>query len=390
MSNPTQTLQALAQEGLAAYQRGDMALARANFTKVAESGRADASIWLTLIDIYNPETERDLRRTAIERALKLDPRNPHGLIAKADDFARDGDLRSAAAFYSAVVQVTPPDALPGTAAVAARAKGMVEAYSQQFERHLRDAVSKVVAKPSARFAQSVDLIAGTKRRYMQDPRFYYFPELPQIQFYNRADFPFLDKVEAAFPDIRTELMNVLKEEHAFTPYVTGASKRPITGDMQGMLNNTAWSAFFLWKEGQPVPENAARCPKTMAALADAPLTNIKGRAPGILFSLLKPHTRIPPHNGFINTRLICHLPLVVPPNCGLRVGNDSRAPVEGKPWLFDDTIEHEAWNDSDETRVILLFDIWRPELTEDERKGVSAMFEAIDADSGANRTAWDQ
>ena len=98
----------------------------------------------------------------------------------------------------------------------------------------------------------------------------------------------------------------------------------------------------------------------------------------MLFSLLRPGARIPPHNGFVNTRLICHLPLIVPESCGLRVGNDTRALVEGKAWLFDDTIEHEAWNGSDRTRVILLFEIWRPEFTEEERRLVSAMFQAID------------
>jgi aspartyl/asparaginyl beta-hydroxylase (cupin superfamily) len=155
-----------------------------------------------------------------------------------------------------------------------------------------------------------------------------------------------------------------------------------------MLNNPAWSAFYLWKDGEIVAEHAARCPKTMRALAGAPLTRVKGRSPAVLFSLLRPGTHIPPHNGFVNTRLICHLPLIVPERCRLRVGNETRSPVEGKAWLFDDTIEHEAWNDSAETRVILLFEIWRPELSAEERKLVSAMFEAIDQHSGQT-TAWE-
>ena len=143
----------------------------------------------------------------------------------------------------------------------------------------------------------------------------------------------------------------------------------------GMKENPDWSAFYLWRDGEIVPENAARCPKTMAALADFPLVHIQNRSPSVLFSLLRPRSRIPPHTGIVNTRLICHLPLLVPPDCGLRVGNDARRPVEGKAWLFDDTIEHEAWNDSDHPRVILLFETWRPELTAKERRLVTAMFE---------------
>ena len=114
-----------------------------------------------------------------------------------------------------------------------------------------------------------------------------------------------------------------------------------------MLNNPAWSAFYLWKNGEVVPENAARCPRTMQALQDVPLARVPNRSPSILFSLLQPGAHIPPHNGLVNTRLICHLPLLVPGQCTFRVGNEMRDWQKGNAWLFDDTIEHEAWNRSD-------------------------------------------
>ena len=79
----------------------------------------------------------------------------------------------------------------------------------------------------------------------------------------------------------------------------------------------------------------------------------------------------------LNTRLIVHLPLIVPEKCRLRVGNSVRDVVEGKLMVFDDSIEHEAFNDSDEMRVILLFEIWRPELSDGERHGLTTLFESI-------------
>jgi aspartyl/asparaginyl beta-hydroxylase (cupin superfamily) len=173
----------------------------------------------------------------------------------------------------------------------------------------------------------------------------------------------------------------MREPEAFTPYVTGHANRP-RSDQMGLLNNPAWSAFYLWKNGDVVPENAARCPKTLHALRNAPLAQVRYRSPSILFSLLKPGAHIPPHNGLINTRLVCHLPVIVPGRCRFRVGNEERDWTEGKAWAFDDTIEHEAWNRSDRTRVILLFDVWRPELSDEERSLVIALFEAIDAHSG--------
>ena len=74
-------------------------------------------------------------------------------------------------------------------------------------------------------------------------------------------------------------------------------------EQAGMLNNPAWSAFYLWKNGEVVAENAARCPRTMQALQDVPLARVPNRSPSILFSLLQPGAHIPPHNGLVNTRL---------------------------------------------------------------------------------------
>ena len=93
-----------------------------------------------------------------------------------------------------------------------------------------------------------------------------------------------------------------------------------------------------------------------------------------MFSLLRPGARITPHTGVHNARLICHLPLIVPPGCGFRVGNEIREWEEGKLIIFDDTIEHEAWNEGTADRVVLIFDVWRPELSDQERREVAALF----------------
>jgi aspartate beta-hydroxylase len=102
---------------------------------------------------------------------------------------------------------------------------------------------------------------------------------------------------------------------------------------------------------------------------------------------LRPGARIPPHTGYVNTRLICHLPLIVPDGCAIRVGNETRAWQEGRALVFDDTVEHEAWNRSDRLRVVLLFDIWRPELTLEERELVTRLLQAVDAYGAAG--VWD-
>jgi aspartyl/asparaginyl beta-hydroxylase (cupin superfamily) len=140
------------------------------------------------------------------------------------------------------------------------------------------------------------------------------------------------------------------------------------------LGRADWSVLPLCENGWLMPSIIERCPRTWEAVLQTPLPRISGWGPTVLFSLLKAGARIAPHNGMFNTRLICHLPLIVPPGCRFRVGNEVREWEVGKLLIFDDTIEHEAWNGSGEDRLILIFDIWRPELSEQERLELTTLF----------------
>jgi aspartate beta-hydroxylase len=333
-----------------------------------------------------PDLSAASTEAEIDAALAVNPQDLCALILRGDRFAAAGDDRAACSFYTMVVKLAssrrvPPELIGDLNRVNSRRL----AYAVEREALLRERFP-ADAEGLDRFSQSLDLLFGRSQLYLQEPRFYYFPGLPQIQFFDRAQFPWLDKLEAATADIRAELIEVLREDGAFTPYVEADPTRPAT-DTQGMMGNPDWSAFYLWRDGAPDPVGAARCPRTLKALEGAPLAMTPGRTPSVLFSLLKPGAHIPAHHGFINTRLICHLPVITPPGCRLRVGSETREWVDGKAWVFDDTIEHEAWNTSDQTRVVLLFDIWRPELSEMERESVSALFQTIDA-YGAGGGSW--
>jgi aspartyl/asparaginyl beta-hydroxylase (cupin superfamily) len=384
-------VRALAQAAATALRQGRHADARRLFEQVVASGRADASVRLGLAYACFGTGDAPAGLAATDLVLAQEPGNLRALLLKADHLLRSGDSRGAVSHYQAVVATAaaqgplPPD----LAREVARAQSMCQRHVTHFEAALRQRLAPLGLDDSSaeRFAQSLDILFGRRRIYVQEPRNYYFPGLPQVQFYPRADFPWLDAVEAATGEIRAELEAVLREEGAFSPYVKSVPGRPPQpGNV--MLDNPDWSAFYLWKDGAVVPGNAARCPRTLAALEGAPLCRLPDRSPSILFSMLRPHTRIPPHNGLVNTRLIVHLPLIVPPGCGFRVGNETREWVEGKAWVFDDSIDHEAWNDSDRTRVILLFEVWRPELSERERAMVQALFAAIDEHAG-QKPVWE-
>jgi len=375
--------ESLVRAGAAALQAGRAAEARQNFDMLVAAGQVNAQIWLLLAYACRQLGDAAGAASAADEVLKRDNRNLRALLIKGDGLKAEGDDRAASSFYDTAIRLAAQAGeLPADLATEIETAKRVShelsgRYREQLESHLSAAGFGADAR-SPRFQESIDILTEEKKVYFQQPSAYFFPRLPQIQFYEPADFPWAAAVEAAAGDMLAELQAALADAAPFKPYLQAHEDRP-RYDFHGLLDNPAWSTLYLWENGGPVDANIARFPKTFAALQETPLTRITTRAPSILFSLLKAGARIAAHNGMINTRLICHLPLIVPPKCGFRCGNEVREWEVGKLLIFDDTIEHEAWNDSDEDRVVLIFDVWRPELSLDERAAVTAIFEAIDS-----------
>ena len=210
-----------------------------------------------------------------------------------------------------------------------------------------------------------------------------YPYLPPVQFFDPALFPWFDRLAAATPVIRAELQTLLAAGgDGFAPYVAYPKGAPV--NQWATLNHSdAWSAQFLIQHGVTNSVVRQNCPQTAALLDTLPLFNLPGRGPVAFFSLLKPRTHIPPHTGATNIRTIVHLPLIVPENCQFRVGNDTLPWVEGEPFAFDDTIEHEAINGSDTLRAVLIVDCWNPYLTGLERELLGHYVAALDAQGQA-------
>ncbi|MEP7131247.1 MAG: aspartyl/asparaginyl beta-hydroxylase domain-containing protein [Sphingomicrobium sp.] len=303
------------------------------------------------------------------------------LLDRGDAFA-GSDARAAMAFYQAAIQSagTAPYADPQTVARLRSAQEFIQCRASAFQKSLGRALADFKPEDPAaamRLAHSLEMLKGEREIYPQQPSVFYYPYLAQRQYFERAEFGWAEELEAATSAIRDELVALVNDGADFRPYVEDDAARP-KRDFHGLNNNPQWSALYLWKDGKLVDEIARGCPRTIASLGKVPMSNIGARTPAVLFSKLEPGAHIPPHHGMLNCRLICHLPLIVPAGCWLRVGNETREWEEGKLLIFDDSIEHEAKNPSGEIRIILLFDIWRPELSETERRGVSAIFDAID------------
>lgn len=318
---------------------------------------------------------------AVDAALADDSRNLLALIIKGDcrGAARDG--RAASAFFQTALEAAA--ALPAIPEGLRPALDHARAQSDRFARDYEDALRARLRdagfdRPEVlpRLAEAVDIATGKRGIYLQQPESFYFPGLPQIQFYNPGQFEWAERIEGETEAIRTELAALVTGAEPFRPYVEAdPSRPPKVGNP--MLGDPRWGACYLWQAGEPVPGVADKCPRTIAALDLAPIPRIAGRSPMALFSRLQPGMHIPPHHGFLNTRLICHLPLIVPAGCSLRVGNETRAWEEGRMLIFDDSIEHEAWNRGAEDRIVLLFEVWRPEIIDEERAALTVLFETI-------------
>ncbi|MGH8472455.1 MAG: aspartyl/asparaginyl beta-hydroxylase domain-containing protein, partial [Gammaproteobacteria bacterium] len=315
---------------------------------------------------------------AIDRVLEREPRSIRALVQKGDFRVEAGDDRGAAAFYRAALKVAaatvplPFELKP----YIERAQERMLSASQSFEQHLERSLTASGFSPAERpprFQDSIDILTGRRQvqLQLQRPGGYLYPDLPQRRYYERSEFAWASTVEQAAGAIRDELSSWLTSgPDLFSPYMVNDPTRP-KHEAHGLVDNPAWSTLYLWQNGRPVDEHEAHCPKTFEAIIRLDVPHITTRAPAILFSRLSPGARIPPHTGMLNTRLICHLPLIVPPDCGFKVGGEIRRWKEGELLIFDDTVEHEAWNSGARDRIILIFDIWRPELTEPERRAVT-------------------
>lgn len=359
----------LAESAMATLRRGDAPAALATLRTMTDPPA------MLLAQACNRSGDLDGEAAALRRMLDADMRSLPALIAMGQNAVRRGDERGSINWFrAALAQAAATGAPPQLQPLLQQAQASVAQSSQRFEDHLTAAIRDLPSLP--RIAHATDLLLGKRDLYLQQPSMFYFPGLPQRAFYERAEFDWVAPMEAMTDAIVAELAAVRAQEADFAPYVQTAADRPAPNNP--LRDDDSWGALYFWQGGAPVEDNARRCPSVMAALALAPMPAIAGRSPMALWSLLKPGTHIQPHHGLLNTRLICHLPLLVPGDCALRVGAETRAWRKGEMLLFDDSIEHEAWNRSGDTRVVLLFEVWRPEIDAEEREALTRLFQAID------------
>ncbi len=353
--------------GQRAFKRGEMQEARAAFRRIVDADGTVPQQWIQLAIACRTLNDDQAADMAIEKALAIDPQELVALILRANSLERKGRMHEAGMAYGAVAAVAPPmhQLRPELRPAVAEAKAYVDKYNrdkgQFLDRYLDQHCQAFAGADLRRFRTSVDIWWAARSASIRSRSCTIF------RIWRRSSSSIAQNFPGSRPSKRRPTTSETNSSTCSVPRRGSRPTSPIrlasrVNQFAELNNSPRWSAFHLFKSGRRVDANAVRCPETMAVLDQVPQPDQPGRTPASMFSLLKPRTTIPAHVGVSNTRLVTHLALIVPENCYFRVGNDTRQWVSGKAWVFDDTIEHEARNESDKLRVVLIFDVWHPHL----------------------------
>ena len=187
-------------------------------------------------------------------------------------------------------------------------------------------------------------------------------ELESHPWWDRSRFEWVPRLEAATPDILQEAL-ALRGNAQFRP------------QHDGITENGNWNVFYLYNYGDRIAENCQRCPITTRIVESIPRALEAGR---IYFSVMTEGTIVKAHFGPVNTRIRCHLGLKVPEDCAIRVAGEARRWEEGQCLVFDDSYEHDVWNRGPGSRLVLILDVWHPDLRQDEIDAMRLLANRLD------------
>jgi aspartyl/asparaginyl beta-hydroxylase (cupin superfamily) len=342
---------------------------------VARDGDASVDLMRRLASLRRVKGDLDGALAAIEAVLAASPLDFLGLLFRASLLEQRGDIGAGEAFGRALAQLPPQDPPASLRPAIEHARSVYAAHQARLERHLETAAAVGTKGLDPAERRKVDRfitnISRRTRMWHSEATHFHFPQLREQEYHDREDFPWLEQWEAAIDDITEEFHVAAKAESAQrVPYLDYGEHEPLA-QWAPLNRKLEWTAIHLIKQGRVIEANASLCPRTMALLEQFPQPHIPGCGANAMFSLLAPRTSIPPHVGVANFRLVAHLPLIVPDDCWFRVGAETREWKRGEAFVFDDSIEHEAANGSDELRVVMIIDCWHPDLTPAEREAIA-------------------
>ena len=375
-----------------AAQREDWARARSHYQLALRSEPNDTETQLELAQVLCRLDQPDAAAALLRQAVLLRPDQPLAWLLLGDVLDLMGhSLAATKAHYQAITRahklgqwldfstVHPTLVEHVTRIMASVTAGRRAHLLQSFEATRTEFGARSVDRVERALWGYLGEIDATPPDPRQRPKFLYVPGLPDQPYHDPMLQPWASALAAHWEDLRTEALDLLGEHANFESFLGLKAGEANADYVAGSGPNPAWDAFFFYRHGKRFDANHARCPNTSALLESITLCRVKNQAPEVCFSVIRPGSRIMPHYGVTNSRLVMHLPLVVPADCALNIidGGEHRW-REGELMMFDDTFRHEAWNHSGQSRVILLMDCWNPHLSAAEQQAIRQLVEAID------------
>jgi tetratricopeptide (TPR) repeat protein len=369
----------------AAQASSDWSEAARLASEIVEHWPDIASAWLNLALLNERCGRIDEALAAHAEMLRRQPDAPLNVLRAAQSLASAGHTALAESAASAAFRMAPVlleayrvDEQPAHVRELSRRGNEIlrDHHWQQLSDRL-DSLRDELDRDVPRMREFIDGLLGRKPidypHPLQRPSHLYVPGLTAKPWWEREELPCVYEVEAAFDAIHREMTAVLGNDEGITPYIDRTPETPAV--LEEIAGTLSWSAYHFYRHGRPIPEHMARCPDTMSVMHRMPLMTQQSHGAECFFSIVKPKSRIPAHVGHSNVKLGVHFPLVVPPDCGFKVGGEVRHWQPGECLIFDDGFVHEVWNDSDSHRVVLIFDIWHPDLDAAERRALDELTE---------------
>jgi aspartate beta-hydroxylase len=371
-----------------AFRAGDHAASLGYINRAIAAMPGQAPLLRNRAAIFAAQGNLDAAESDLRDAVAVEPRNCLNLLQLGALRERKGDLTGANSSYNAALRVEPRLGRAETAAELPppvpelawqRHAAMLRWIGERFDKVLAEVGAKRPGESLARLERAARMHRGEEPMKqghpLQRPHELYIPDLPPVPWIERHEAAWAAGLEARVAEIRAEYENVSASSEGFEPYI-GKAPDPTEG-WKKLEGRDTWNSFFLYRQATRVEANCARCPATLAALEAVPLTLSLGAPTEVFFSVLAPGGHIPPHFGLTNAKCVVHLPLVVPPDCEIRVGPETRTWSEGECLIFDDSFEHEAVNRSDRPRAVLIFEVWNPRLTPAEVEAAAGMLDVL-------------
>jgi len=326
----------------------------------------------------------------LRRALKLNENNFFSYIYLGSVLEKLGETEKAGWAYSFAVDLNPSlkmmfkdESLPKPVRLrVSRCNDFLTKIGQELHQ---GAIAKTKKKfPKGDFSR-VEKALWRKLHHarvgitnpLQRPLSFFIPNLDRAAWFEREEFPWVEDLEKEFPHLQKDVLAHYRGDQDTLPYLQlGGYDEKAWGDLVG---NKDWAAIHFYDGMNRKEANCKRFPEVARVIDSLPLFKVAGRPVEALLSILKPNMKIPPHYGTSNARLTVHLPLVVPGDCFVRAGEETRKIEAGKAIFFDDSFFHEAWNETDQIRIVLIVEVWHPDLSDAERAAIEESYIAYEA-----------